>query len=209
MSNTEQQPRHATVMDDEARHVARVYADALYTAAERQGAVDEVLGELETLVDAFARDPGLELLFSSASIGESRKKEMIERAFSGRASQTFTNFLGVLNHHGRLYMLRPIAQALRTKHERKHKRFVVQVRSAVPLNDDERQRLADDLRSVAEMEPVLQETVDPAILGGLIVRVQDWVYDASVRTRLENIRNQLIERSSHGIQSGRDRFGSD
>ena len=50
--------------------------------------------------------------------------------------------------------------------------------------------------------------VDPDLLGGMVVWVGDWLYDASVRSRLESIRNQLIERSSHEIQSGRDRFSS-
>ena len=50
-------------------------------------------------------------------------------------------------------------------------------------------------------EPVLDARVDPDLLGGLMVQVGDWLYDASVRTRLERIRNQLIERSSHAIQS--------
>ena len=59
------------------------------------------------------------------------------------------------------------------------------------------------------MEPVLDVQVDPELLGGLVVRVADWQFDGSVRSRLQNLRNQLIENSSHEIQSGRDRFRSD
>ena len=51
-------------------------------------------------------------------------------------------------------------------------------------------------------------SVEPELLGGLVVQVDDWVYDASVRTRLDILRKQLVERSSHAIQSGRDRFSS-
>ena len=57
------------------------------------------------------------------------------------------------------------------------------------------------------LEAVFEEKVDPDILGGLIIRIQDWIYDASVRTRLGEVREQLVERSSHGIQGGRNRFG--
>ena len=64
------------------------------------------------------------------------------------------------------------------------------------------------LRDLWQREPILESAVDPDLLGGLVVQVGDWLYDASVRTQLETLRNQLITRSSHEIQSGRDRFSS-
>jgi len=209
MSETQPQVRHQTVMDDEARHVARVYAEALYRAAEKAGNVEEVLDELESLVDGvFGQNPGLELLFASAAVGYKRKNEIITHTFEGRASQVFTQFMRVLNDHARLDMIRPIAGAFRTLYNRRSRRLAVRVRSAVPLTEAERSQLTEDVRAASGMEPILNEAVDPEILGGLIVQVQDWVYDASVRTRLAEIRNQLIERSSHDIQSGRDRFST-
>ena len=203
------QVHHHTVMDDEARQVARVYAEALYRAAERQGQADELLKELDDLVnDIFRRDPGLELFFASASIGRDRRAEAVRSAFSGRASDVLVHFLGVLNQHDRLGMIRPIAAAYRTLHNRRAHRVAVLVRSAVPLTDAERTRLCDDVRTVNHIEPLLEEKIEPELLGGLIIRIGDWVYDASVRTRLDTLRTQIIERSSHGIASGRDRFGS-
>ena len=56
---------------------------------------------------------------------------------------------------------------------------------------DQRERLLNDLRQTIHKEPVLETQVDPALLGGLVVKVGDWVYDASVRTRLENLKKQL------------------
>jgi F-type H+-transporting ATPase subunit delta len=208
---SEQQPevRHRTVMDDEARHVARVYAEALYKAAEAEGKVPELLDELGTLTEGvFKQDPGLELFFASAAVGRERKAEVLHRALDGRASPAFVRFLDVLNGHDRLDMLRAISQAFRALHDRKSRRLHVHVTSAVPLTDDERGRVVADIKSLGPIEPVLDEVVDPDILGGIVIRVQDWVYDASVRTRIQAVRNQLIERSSHGISSGRDRFGS-
>jgi F-type H+-transporting ATPase subunit delta len=202
------QVRQQTVMDDEARQVARVYAEALYQAAERKGLAEEVLNELNQLVyDVFRLDPGLEAFFASASIGRDRKGEALGRAFGGRASEVFVQFLQVLNHHDRLGMIRAIAEAYRNLYNRRSNRQVVQVRSAVPLTDAERTRLCDDVRAVGKIEPILEEKVDPELLGGLVIRVRDWVYDASLRTRLDTIRTQLIDRSSHGIASGRNRFG--
>jgi F-type H+-transporting ATPase subunit delta len=57
------------------------------------------------------------------------------------------------------------------------------------------------------MEPILDLQVDPQLLGGLVVKIGDWLYDGSVRARLQAFRDHLIARSSHEIQSGRNRFG--
>lgn len=209
MSEQQLEVRHRTVMDDETRHVARVYAEALYKAAEAEGKVPELLDELGTLTEGvFKQDPGLELFFASAAVGRDRKAELLHRALDGKASPGFVRFLDVLNGHDRLDMLRSISQAFRALHDRKARRLPVHVTSAVALTDEERGRIVADLKSLGQLEPVLDEIVDPEILGGLVIRVQDWVYDASVRTRIQAVRNQLIERSSHGISSGRDRFGS-
>jgi F-type H+-transporting ATPase subunit delta len=209
MSEQQLEARHRTVMDDEARHVARVYAEALYKASEADGNVPAILDEVEALTGGvFKQDPGLELFFASAAVGRDRKADVIKKAFEGKASPAFVRFLGVLNDHDRLDMLRAIGQAFRAIHDRKTRKIVVNVKSAVPLTDEERGRLIADVKSLGQLEPVLDETVDPDILGGLIIRVHDWVYDASVRSRIQAVRSQLIERSSHGIQSGRDRFGS-
>ena len=73
----------------------------------------------------------------------------------------------------------------------------------------ERERLAQGLRNAFQLEPVLETRIDPDLIGGLVVRIGDWLYDGSVRNKLEIIRDQIIERSSHEIQSGRDRFCTD
>ncbi len=78
----------------------------------------------------------------------------------------------------------------------------------MPLPDDQLERLRNELRGALRREPILETRVDPDLLGGLVVQVGDWVYDSSVRSRVADIRNQLIERSSHEIQSRRNRFSA-
>jgi F-type H+-transporting ATPase subunit delta len=207
--NQHEQVRHETVLDDTTRHVARVYAEALYNAADKVGEAGEVLEELDALVgQVFGRDPGAEVFLASPSVSRDRKREALRKAFEGRASQVLVNFLYVLNDHDRLELLRAAARAYRELYDQRSGRLPVHVSSAVPLAEEQQERLRNELRQVFGREPVLQTRVDPELLGGLVVRVEDWVYDASVRTRLETIEKQLIERSSHEIQGGRDRFRS-
>jgi F-type H+-transporting ATPase subunit delta len=195
------------IADVSAQRIARVYAEALLNAAEKKGQSEHVLESLDSLTrDLFPAEPQLEAFLSSSAVGRERKAEVIDKVFEGKASHEFVDFLKVLNQHERLDLLRPITMAAKELRDERAKRVRVQVRSAVPLADAQTNRLREQLRENLKLEPVLQTEVDPDLLGGVVVRVGDWLYDASVRARLDSIRNQLIERSSHEIQSGRDRF---
>jgi F-type H+-transporting ATPase subunit delta len=209
MTIQQEPPRHTTVLDDTVRRVAHVYAEALLSAAEQSGQAAAVLDDLDGLVrEVLDRNPEFELFLSSAAIGRERKKEAILRAF-GHPGDIFVNFLLVLNEHDRLDTLRAVAITYRELYEKKAGRTPVRVESAVPLSEEQLERLRQEVRGTFHREPIVQTTVDPDLLGGMVVRIEDWVYDTSVRTQLANLRNQLIEKSSHEIQSRRDRFRSD
>lgn len=197
------------VFDVSEQRVAKVYAEALLNAAHKRQQAKEALEELESLVqDVFKSDPQFEAFLSSGSIGRDRKAAIIRSAFQGRASEAFVNFLLVLNDHERLSLIRPILAEATEIYNDRAGQMRVQVRSAVPLAEDQVERLKEELRASFQREPVLEMRIDPELIGGLVVQVEDWVIDASVRTRLDTIRNQLIARSSYEIQSRRDRFSS-
>jgi F-type H+-transporting ATPase subunit delta len=206
---TNADPQFEHTVDVSAQRIARVYAEALLNAAERQHEGDAVFEQLDSLVkDLFRADPQFEAFLASSAVGRHHKAEVIQSVFGPRASELFLNFLLVLNEHERLDLLRPILQIYQALRDQRARRMRVQVRSAVPLPEDQRQRLLQELKDTFHLEPILATEVEPDLLGGMVVRVGDWVYDASVRTQLQTIRNQLIERSSYEIQSGRNRFSS-
>ena len=206
MSPTEL-PHHETVLDDATRHVARVYAEALLNAAAKAGRDTDILRELEGLVgEVFARDPAIEGFLASAAIDRTRKAAVLRDAFEGRSDELLVNFLHVLNEHDRLDALRAVAAVYRELYDDRSGRMKVNVTSAAPLTDEQQDRLRHQLREQFHREPILHARVDPDLLGGLVVQVGDWVWDASVRTQVDEIREQVIERSTHAIQSGRNRF---
>jgi F-type H+-transporting ATPase subunit delta len=195
--------------DVQSARIARVYAEALLNSAARQGQESAVLDELDSLVrDLFTALPSFEAFLSSGAVGRDRKEPIIQKTFENRAGELFTNFLLVLNNHERLDILRPILAAAHQLYDERHGRLRVHVRTAVPLTSAQSQRLREELQRAFEREPILEASVEPELLGGMLVRVGDWLYDASVRAQLDTIRSQLIERSSYEIQSGRDRFRS-
>jgi F-type H+-transporting ATPase subunit delta len=196
--------------DVSARRIAKVYAEALLDAATAQGQDGDVLAELDSLVrDVFEKEPRLETLLSSAAIGRHARHEALRKVFAGRASSAFTNFLQVLNDHERLNLLRPILSAAIDMYDERHQRLRVIVASAVALPDDIRQRLENGVRAHFHLEPVLIPRIDSALLGGLKVRIGDIQYDATVLNKLDTLRDQILARSSHEIQSRRDRFSTD
>jgi F-type H+-transporting ATPase subunit delta len=168
-----------------------------------------VLAELDSLVrNVFEQEPRLEVLLSGAAIGRHARQAMLQEIFAGRASPLFTNFVLVLNDHERLDLLRPILTAAIELNDVRQQRLRMFVFSAVPLPDDIRQRLENGVRTFFHLEPVLVPQIDTALLGGLKVRIGDIQYDASVRNKLDNLRDRILARSSHEIQSRRDRFST-
>jgi F-type H+-transporting ATPase subunit delta len=201
--------RAKPVGDVTAQRVARVYAEALLNAADKQGAGEGILDEYRSLVDdVLASNPDVETLLFSAALGRTKREEALEKMLANRASPLFANFLLVLNRHERFELLRPILVALQELHDERARRIRVYLQSAVPLEGDQHKRIEEAVRRRFGLEPILVSETDANMLGGLKVRVGDWQFDGSLRTKVESIRSEILERSSHEIQSRRDRFST-
>jgi len=196
--------------DVTAQRIAGVYAESLFAVAVQHNEVDDVLNQLTELTqEIFARHPELEEFFTSRAVSREHKVAVLEHTFQGRASDIFLNFLLVLNHHDRLDLIRPVLHTFRELYDQRSGKVRVQVTTAAPLPEDQQERLKHELRSEIQREPILELQVDPQLLSGIVIRIRDWLYDGSLRTRLDRLRKEIIERSSYEIQSRRDRFCSD
>ena len=118
------------------------------------------------------------------------------KALSGRSSDLIRNFIGVLNKNGRLGILKDIRAAYAALQDAAAGRVQVTVKTAVPLAGDQVTSLTNRLATALNKQPVLNFQVDPDLLGGIVVQVGDRVIDTSVRTRIQTLRAQLMERGS-------------
>jgi F-type H+-transporting ATPase subunit delta len=192
------------------RRIARVYAEALLNVAEKRGLGDDLGEELQALVSTvFAGPPEIEATLRSPVIRRTVKNSLLEKSFKGNVSELLFNFLSVLNSKDRLSLVRDVLRAYRDLLDKRAKRLLVSVKSAVALSDEQTASLKELIGRATGLEPMIAARVDEALLGGMIVQVGDKVFDSSVRTRIDAIRNQLLARSSYEIQAGRDRFSSD
>lgn len=200
-------PAELTALDPAAEQVGGVYARALLGATEQQKQTEAVLSELDSFVsDVLGAFPRLDLILGSALISPEEKGRTLDRILSGRASPLFLNFMKVLAEHGRLNALRAIRRVAHVLYDELRRRVKVEVITAAPLDPELSGRIVERMRQMLGEEPRLEQVVDPAVIGGLVLRVGDTIYDGSVATRLARMREHMIERSVHEIQRGRDRF---
>lgn len=188
-----EQIHHATVFDDATQHVARIYATAILDAADKHGQSREVLEQMESLIDeVLGRDEIFAVFLGSAVVSREHKRAALCHVFEGKVSQVLFHSLLVLNDHNRLGVLRQVAVVMRELYEQRAGRMRVETTTAATLDDEQRDKLCRELREKFGRDPVLFVRVDPELLGGLIVKVDDWVYDGSVRARLVRLQNQLV-----------------
>jgi F-type H+-transporting ATPase subunit delta len=188
-------------------HIGNVYGEALLGAGESAGRTAELLDEFEALFrDVLDPFPALETILASGLISRDEKAGILDRVLGGQLSPMMVSFLKVVSRHGRLDCLRVIHRQTKLLYDRLRGRVRVELTTATAIGDATADRIADGLRRVIGGEPIMHRSTDPELIGGAVLRVGDTVYDGSIANQLQMIRQQMIDRSAHEIQSRRDRF---
>lgn len=206
----DQEVRHKTVFDTGAEHLGRVYAEALLAAAESSGASDQVVDQLKDLVDdVLDNHPQLSAVFDSPRVDPEEKQRIIDRLFAAQVHPTLLHFLKIVARRGRLGYLRQIALSAFELRDERMGRLVAEVRSAVPLSDEMRQSVQTRLGEAMHREIVLREKVDPQIIGGLVIRIGDTVFDTSVANRLAGMAKKTRQAFARRMLEHADRFAEE
>jgi F-type H+-transporting ATPase subunit delta len=166
-------------------------AMAAFTAADQAGELDRVEAELFALASLVERQPRVRSALTNPGLPTANKQALVADLLGGRVGRrtaALADLLVELNEgHGVDTLARELAQAAAARRNR----VVAEVRSAVELDDQRRARLAEALTRVTGKPVVLQINVDEAILGSLVVRIGDELFDGSIRSRLDQAREQL------------------
>jgi F-type H+-transporting ATPase subunit delta len=120
----------------------------------------------------------------------------------------FLSFLKVVSRHQRLDLLRAIRRQAHGRLKRIRGHVPVRIATATPIDGAFADRIARSLAPLVDGLPELERVADAKLIGGIVVRVGDKVYDGSIANQLHKLRQQMMDRSAHEIQSGRDRFRS-
>jgi ATP synthase F1 delta subunit len=170
--------------------IARVYADALFEAAQASGELDTVHEQLGQFAEAMNDSHDMRVFFFSPYFSSAEKRAAISRAVQG-ASKELINFLELLAEKHRMPAIFRIRARFDDLWARANKRLEVTLTSAVELDPAVVERVGGEVERQTDRTIDLESEVDPEILGGLVLRVGNMVLDASLRSKLEKLRKEV------------------
>jgi F-type H+-transporting ATPase subunit delta len=169
----------------------RGYAEGLYRIAEAEGEADAVEDQLFDFAKAIERDARLREALTDPQLPIENKRSLVADLLGERANPHAVNLLGFLIDEGRAREIQRIVEAFAAVAAERRAEVVAEVRSAVPLDGERRERLTKALSDATGKRVELKVVVDPAVVGGLVAKVGDEVFDGSIRTRLADARRLL------------------
>lgn len=199
---SEQVSQIATVFDSEGQHVGEVYAKALLQAAAPANKVDLVVDQLESLVrDVLDKNAKFETVLGNPKLAIEEKISLIDRVFGKSMDVTVLNFLKVLCRRERVQFLRSIANAAVEMRDELAGRIQVQVTTTEALDPQTAEKLRNSLKNTFQKDVRIVSKIDPSILGGLVVRVGDTVYDGSVDGQLKALRREVKAKTEASVRA--------
>jgi F-type H+-transporting ATPase subunit delta len=172
--------------------IARVYARSLFEVAKEQDKLDEVREQLGQIADAINDDRELQVFLFSPYFSTEEKKDGLRKVIDG-ADPAVLNFLELLVENHRTPAIFRIRTVYDELWEHENKLLPVEITSAVELDDEIARRIGDQIGEQTGQRVELTKTVDPDIIGGLVLRVGNSILDASIRNRLETLRKNVAK----------------
>jgi F-type H+-transporting ATPase subunit delta len=167
------------------------YATSLLELAEEQKIADPIGKELDQIGEILEQNPTFVLYLADPAISQESRAKLLGDVFSGKISPLLWNFIGVMNLKNRLSLLGQIITAYGDLLDDKFGKIEVDVTTAHKLSKDELENVRQRVGNALKRDAVIHEYVDESLIGGMMLRVQDQLIDASVKSQLEKIKQKL------------------
>ena len=168
----------------------RIYARALFEAAKEQNRLSQVHEELGDFVAAIREVPALRALLENPEIDHRTKQAALGELLAG-GEEIVRNFLLLLVEKGRAVDLEEIAREFEALVAAEEKRLAVDLTTAYELSDDEAKEILGQIEQQSGRQVEATRSVDPDLIGGFVLRAGPMLVDASVRGRIERLRQDL------------------
>jgi len=171
--------------------LVRGYAEALYAVAEAEGAIRDVEDELFAFAKAIERHSKLREALTDPALPSDRKQAVVHDILGERTHPVTRRLVALVVEAGRAKEIGRIAERLAAVAAERRQSQFAEVRTAVPLSDAQRRRVADALGKAIGRPIEVKVVVDPSVVGGVVARIGDEVIDGSVASRLQAVKGQL------------------
>lgn len=175
---------------------AERYAQALFDIAKLTHKDIEILAELEAFSDAVRTSPEIQKFLSNPYYDNEAKRKLLAKIYQERFHAEFElvlNFFSVLLEKNRFSLIHEIVRRYKMIVDRDKGIGTALVRTAVPLDAEAEKRIVERLEKIAGYKIEVKKEVDPGLLGGVLVKVRHQVIDGSVKSRIENLKKELIK----------------
>lgn len=173
--------------------IARNYAEALLELAKRAKDLQGWGSILQGLADAVRGDPTIRAFLETPRVDSGAKVELLRKALADRAPSAFVRFIETVVRNRRQMLIPDIAVEYADLVDQVENRLHAEVTVARELDEKTRKMIADRLSKTFDKTVVPHVSVDPRIIGGMVVRVGDTVMDGSVRRKLRELRGDLLK----------------
>jgi F-type H+-transporting ATPase subunit delta len=168
----------------------RMYARALFEAAREEGRLDDVASDFGALAQALEDVPELRALLRNPQIDPNEKAELLDE-LTGGGDELVRNFVRLVSEKGRSGELVDINRELAALVAREQNRLAVEVTTAYELSDEEARSIVETIERASGRTVDASRSVDPGLIGGIVLQVGSFRADGSVRGRLERLRQEL------------------
>jgi F-type H+-transporting ATPase subunit delta len=167
-----------------------MYARALFEAAQEAGKIDIVASDLAELARMVDEVPELDAFLRNPQVEPAGKAEVLEQV-TAEADERVRNFVRLVAEKGRAGELAAISHELDALVAQAQNRLTVELTTSYELSDDEAKSIVDTIETASGRKVEATRTVDPSLMGGIVLRVGSHLADGSVRGRLERLRQEL------------------
>lgn len=169
------------------------YAGSLYEVAREDGNIPLILEQLSAVAEGMRQTPEFLKLLQTPSISLTDKKAILTKAFSGKVDQYLLNFLMLITEKGRVGGLLEMQEAYKQRYYDEQGICEVRVTTAVPLDDVLTGKLQAKLETITGKKVMMNQIVDPKIMGGVVLGLGNQQIDTSIRTKLSELAQKMTQ----------------
>lgn len=177
-----------------AKLVSKTYGDALFELAVSENNLAAVSEEVQSLIKILNENKEVIVLLGGDGVSKEDKWNFVNTVFGNNASETIMGFLNIVIEKGRASELQSILEYFAERAREYNKIGVAYITSAVELSDEQKAKILDKLLAVTDyVDFETNYKVDEKLIGGVVIRIGDRVFDSSVKNRIEKMQRQLTK----------------